>query len=281
MAIKARCGNCNTGFTAKDSLAGRQVKCPKCKQQMQIPSRAVTTQTARTVTTATAAAHNPLLDLLDEAGVESMPRGPVCENCGSEVANNAIICVQCGFNMATGQQMETAVFDDQDDGEVTDVPGMTDAEKILAQAEKDIDDMPVSSYGQDFGDGAESILIAGVALGILAVLVAIGVGTIFVMDQLGDLVKSSVISFWASMMLALACIIWITLVAFLTKASQGIICVCTLGIYCIMFGFMQGRALLLPTIILCASLLIGLVSSFFAFAEEKQWSSELIMQFFG
>ena len=201
---------------------------------------------------ASAAPHNPLLDLLDEAGVESMPRGPVCENCGSEVAKDAIICVQCGFNMATGQQIETAVFEDQDD-HLANVPGMTDAERILAQAEKDIDDMPVSSYGQDFGDGAESILIAGVALGILAILVAIGVGTIFVMDQLGDFVRSSLISFWASIALALGCMVWITLVAFLTKTTQGIICVCTGGLYCIVFGFMQGRALLLPTIILCAS----------------------------
>ncbi len=276
MAIKARCGNCKSGFTAKDALAGRLVKCPKCKKQMQIPAKAA--QPAQAVAAATPAAHNPLLDLLDEAGVEAMPRGPVCENCGSGIGSNAIICVQCGYNMATGQQIETAVFDDDQDE--ANVPGMTDAEKILARAEKEIEDMPVTSYGQNFGDGSESILIAGVAICILVVLVGIGVGTIFLMDQLGDVVKSSLISFWASMTLALGCAIWITMVAFLSKTTQGIICVCTGGLYCIIFGFMQGRSLLVPTIILCAALFIGLVSSFFAFAEDNQYGM-LFMQYFG
>ena len=52
-------------------------------------------------------------------------------------------------------------------------------------------------------------------------------------------------------------------------AISGMICICTLGLYCIVFGFMQGKALLLPTIILLLSLLIGLASSFFAFRDDS------------
>ena len=267
MAIKARCNQCNTGFTAKDSLAGRIVNCPKCKNQLKIPEKRKPTGSVAGSGGGNPA-YNPLLDLLDEAGVEAVPRGPVCDNCASPVSADAIICVQCGYNMATGQQIETAVFEDEEDNK-EDVVGMTDAQKIMAKAEKDIEDMPVSSYGQDFGDGSESILIAGVSFAILAVLVSIGVGTIFIMDQLGDMVDSALVSFWASVVMAMGCAIWITLVAFLTRTSQGVICVCTIGLYCIVFGFMQGRALLLPTIILCASIFIGLLSSFFAFQEDS------------
>ncbi len=278
MTIKAKCGSCNKGFTAKDSLAGREVKCPNCKKPLKIPGKQMAP--ARPVAaTSRPQTHNPLLDLLDEAGVESMPRGPVCESCGSEVSPGAIICISCGFNMATGQRMETAVFDDP--GANAEVVGMTDAEKIMARAEKDIEDMPVSSYGQNFGDGADSILIAVVALFFLAVLVSIGVGTIFVMDKLGDVVDSSVISFYASTALAIGCAIWITIVAFLTKPTQGVICVATAGLYCVIFGFMQGRALLLPTVIMLAALLIGFASSFFAFKDDDPFGMLFISQFIG
>ncbi len=41
---------------------------------------------------------------------------------------------------------------------------MSDAERIMAKAEKDIEDMPVTSEGQNFGDGSESYLIAAVGL---------------------------------------------------------------------------------------------------------------------
>ena len=262
MAIKVRCAHCNARFTAKDQLAGRNVKCPKCTQMISVPAKK---PAASKAVAPAAAAHNPLLDLLDEAGVEAMPRGPVCENCAAAVPPHAIICVECGYNMATGELMETSVFD-EDDG--VEAGGMTDAQKIMAKAEKEIEDMPVSMDEGDFGDGADSFLIAGVAVVILGILVAIGVGTIFLMDQIGDYINSSVISFWASMTLAVGCAIWITIVAFLTKSSQGVICLCTLGIYCIIFGFMQGRALILPTVIMCASLFIGFVSSFFAFADD-------------
>ena len=48
------------------------VKCPKCKELMQVPAKPAQPLTTRksSAAVATAAAHNPLLDLLDEAGVE-------------------------------------------------------------------------------------------------------------------------------------------------------------------------------------------------------------------
>ncbi|MEM7455625.1 MAG: hypothetical protein AAF456_14830 [Planctomycetota bacterium] len=270
MAIKVRCESCGIGFKAKNALAGRRVPCPKCKQPIDIP-RPEAAQGA--VAAAGAAAqpagggYNPLLDLLDEAGVESTPRGPTCESCGMEMPMNAVVCVHCGYNRETGRRMETAVFDDDEESSMDG--GMTDADKIMARAEQEIDDMPVTAVGQDFGDGADSIVIAGVSFIVLLVLVAIGVGTIFIMDSLAEVINSAKISFYASMLIAIGCMAWISIVAFLTKSSQGMICICTLGLYCIIFGFMQGKALLLPTIILLLSIMIGLVSSFFAFRTDN------------
>ncbi len=291
MAIKAKCEKCAARFQAKDELAGKRVKCPKCGEPMRIsdapvvaiqaPAKAGVRSAPAAHQTATrrppanfagaagfsARRDNPLLDLLDEAGVESMPAGPLCTHCGAEMGATAIICVECGFNMATGKQLVTDTYgnDPSIDGD------LTDGQKLLARAEKEIDDSPITAVGQDFGDGADSMLIAVVALVVMGVLVGIGVGVIFLMDQISESINSAKISFFASIGIYALCAIWITIVAFLMKPLQGIVCAATAGLYCIVFGFMQGKTLLIPTIILLASIVIGLLSSFFAFETPSPY----------
>ena len=67
----------------------------------------------------------------------------------------------------------------------------------------------------------------------------------------------------AAAAMAVGCIVWITIVAFLSKKSQGILCLATAGLYCIVFGFLQGKQLLLPTIVLIISVLIAIASGFY------------------
>lgn len=301
MAIQAQCGSCGATFKAKDELAGKRVKCPKCAQPMviqqaglvpaqrqvapgqvapgQVAQRPVS-QAETSLSVSRPVGHNPLLDLLDEAGVESVPQGPICSNCGADMEPNAVMCVECGFNIATGIKLETEEYPDQENesGESE----LTDAEKIMAKAEREIDDMPVTAVGQNFGDGADSILIALVGMVGLGILVTIGLLTIFLMDIFGDFIDSSMISFFASILMYFLCVIWITIVAFLAKPVQGIICVCTGGLYCIVFGFMT-RGLVMPAVILCCSVLIGLVSSIFAFAPKSEFGMHIqpIQSFLG
>ncbi len=201
-----------------------------------------------------------MLDLLDEAGVETAPRGPICNNCGADLSPLAVICVECGFNNETGKQLETTVVKDPVDVD----SGMTEAEKMIAKAEQEIDDMPVSASEQNFGDGAESLLIAAVALIVMLVLAGIGVGTIFVMDRIGENINTAWISFYGAMGIYAFCVVWITAIAFRAKPIHGLACIFTAGLYCIVFGFMQGKALLLPTLICCFGILIGLLSWVFA-----------------
>lgn len=197
-----------------------------------------------------------MLDLLDDVGVESKPRGAVCNNCGAELSAMAIICVECGFNNETGKQLETSAYNDP--GVVDE--GMTDAEKMLAQAEKEIDETPVSAADQDFGDGADSILIAGAAVVGAAILIGLGVGTIFVMDQIGENVNTALISLFGSGAIYLFCAAWIAFFAFKAKPIHGLGCLFSAGLYCIVFGFIQGKALMLQAIICCAAILIGVIS---------------------
>ena len=282
MAIKVKCGSCDAGFKAKDELAGRRVKCPKCKEPLTIPSAASAPArpAARPAPAARAASHNPLMDLLDEQNIGTQRTGgAMCENCAADLEPGAFVCMECGFNHQTGKRLQTESEEEISSGTV----GMTDADRIMAKAEKDIEDAPVAADDLDFGDGAGSYLIAGIALAIGLVLIAAGIMVILSMDYIGTLINTGGISFIASCALYLAMAAWITTVAFKQKPGHGIACLCTGFLWCIGYGFMQGKTLLLPTIILIFAFLIGAASgayvSYNGFAPTEgsrqiQWQEE-------
>ena len=118
--IAAQC-QCGAKFAAPPNLAGRKVACPKCKQPVQIP--AAKQAPAKPTAPAQAPAKKPaepeplpslgggggLDDLLDEVGVEGKQTGEsYCPECSAPfVSEEAIICVQCGYNRKTGRKLAT------------------------------------------------------------------------------------------------------------------------------------------------------------------------------
>lgn len=264
MPIRTHCAECNAVFQAKDSLAGKRVKCPKC-------SAPITIGAARSGSGVGAAkgaaaggrssskpAYNPLLGLLDEADVKSATKGPLCPNCSAEMTTGGVICITCGYNIETGKRLRTAVFVDDDD-DIVD-PTLSDADKIMSKAERDIDDMPISAEGQDFGDGADSFLIATIAGAIALVIVAVGLVIVFTMEAITQVVAPHFISFLAAVVMSIVMAIWITFVAIKQKSPHALVCILTAGLWCIVYGFMQGRQLIVPSIILLACLIIGIAS---------------------
>jgi DNA-directed RNA polymerase subunit RPC12/RpoP len=264
MPIKAHCGSCGATFQAKDSLAGKKVKCPKCSAPIIVGSSKVagTVGNEKKAAVGAAGVRNPLLDLLDEADVKSAARGPLCPNCSTEMKRGAILCVNCGFNTETGEKIRRVVQVDESD----ELSGMSETEKLMVRAEQDIEDMPITGVGQDFGDGGSAALVALVAGGILLVLVAIGMVIILSMEQLTKTVISpGAVSFLASAFLYVAMSLWIIFVAFKQKPTQGIVCVATGGLWCIVFGFSQGRGLITPTVILLFSFVIGVGAGYYVY----------------
>ena len=108
-------------------------------------------------------------------------------------------------------------------------------------------------------------MIAGVAGVILLVLVGIGLVIIFSMDQISKVYNSGGISFIASCCMWIGMTLWLSYIAFRAKVGHGIACVLTGGLYCIVFGFMQGKSLLIPTIIMLVALVVGLASGMFVY----------------
>lgn len=93
MAIKAAC-QCGQSFNARDELAGKTVKCPKCGGALKIPAPAKPV-------------NDGLIGLLEEAGLKEDAHK--CPACGVDLAPEAILCVQCGFDMRKGHRLQSRV----------------------------------------------------------------------------------------------------------------------------------------------------------------------------
>ncbi len=251
MAIPAKC-ECGFTVSAKDSYAGKKVKCPRCQRALSIPAKA-----------AVGAAAGPqvnkkLLDLLDDVGVKSTPKGPICAACGSEMDPNAVICIECGYNVATGQYLETYTDDEDDDDLVTS--DMSAGERAMAKAEREIEDSPIGADDQDFGDGADSYIVAMAGFAIFAVLILLGLGVVLVMESVTEDINTGLISAVASTVMYFGCAMWLTMVAFKSQAGHAIACLATVGLYCPIYGFMRGSGTIAIAIIMAASFLVGAAS---------------------
>jgi hypothetical protein len=201
---------------------------------------------------------NPVLDLLDEAGVKRTATGPICPHCEAEMAPTAIICVHCGYNKDTGEKLET-LSDVRNENESTSTFVETDTETLLAKAERDIKNAPNSALNQDFGDGSDSIVVAlGALLGFGLIIVA-GVMTVLMMDRLAERANPALISLVTSSALVVCCYLYITYTAFRLSTVQGIICALTVE-YCVIFAFMQGRSRFVFGAIMKAAMIIAIIS---------------------
>ncbi len=123
MPIRVSC-QCGAAFQAKDELAGKRVRCPKCGQPLAIPAPAKKP-----------AAPAPLEDLLEDAHVEeaAVPR---CPECNAELKPGAVLCVECGFDLAAGRKLKTYRSEGDDDPEFANLP--KHGNEMLDWAEREI-----------------------------------------------------------------------------------------------------------------------------------------------
>jgi heme/copper-type cytochrome/quinol oxidase subunit 3 len=104
MPIKVTC-RCGQQFAAKDELAGKVVKCPKCQESLKIGASPAP-QTGGAVGSQ-AAAPSAVAKLLDEVGFhlhekedDSVQHCPACDR---EISDHAVLCVYCGYNLESGK----------------------------------------------------------------------------------------------------------------------------------------------------------------------------------
>jgi len=129
MPIKVQC-SCGAAFAAKDELAGKTVKCPKCKKPLKIgaaggaPAKSAAqpkqAAAARPVPKpvkvkpiaeekASAAPGTSTESTFDEIGLQAAAVGTrPCPGCTEPMPLEAVICIKCGYNTRLGRRMETA-----------------------------------------------------------------------------------------------------------------------------------------------------------------------------
>jgi hypothetical protein len=186
MPIKVAC-KCGQQFAANDNLAGKRVKCPKCGQPLTIPAAggqeakgqspkapSPKTQPAKDTkaapkaspgkTAASTGGAGGMSDLFDEAGISAPDtQTPRCPNCGTALSPYAVLCVQCGFNLQTGQRLASdvkhtaAVHSGEGHGAAT--------AELMARAERTLKETPAEHAKADHGDSALSFLVAAGLLG--------------------------------------------------------------------------------------------------------------------
>lgn len=99
IAVKCKCGE---KFAAKPELKGKTVRCPGCQNPVKIGgSRQVAVAKKK-------AAPAPSLtdDVFDELGIGSAD-GPErkCPECKAVMSEEAILCIECGYNENLGRKM--------------------------------------------------------------------------------------------------------------------------------------------------------------------------------
>ena len=131
MPINVAC-RCGQRLSAKDELAGKTVKCPKCGQPVTVPKgMEIAKNRAEGVGS-----------LLDDAGLKAGIER--CPGCGTELPAEAILCVMCGFDLRRGHRLKTHIgtvsdIDDEGLGELPyhGVPELDDAERSIARDKRE------------------------------------------------------------------------------------------------------------------------------------------------
>lgn len=110
---RVTCPNCGKGYRWQTKLIGRRVPCKQCNEPFDVPEAP-----GEGIAIAPAVTEDGTYELdFDEAAdapaspaAQATPAsGGKCPSCNSAVREGAVLCMNCGFNMAEGKKVQTAV----------------------------------------------------------------------------------------------------------------------------------------------------------------------------
>jgi hypothetical protein len=115
MAITVECPRCHQRLKMRDEFIGLEVQCPGCGTVWAPPTPpggAPAAPSQGTYTQAAATAEEKPTRSAPPRRADSpapRPAGPQepCPACGSAMASDAVLCIECGFNLKTGKRLRT------------------------------------------------------------------------------------------------------------------------------------------------------------------------------
>lgn len=137
---RVTCPSCSKGYRWQERLVGRPVDCKKCGERFEVPPSA-----GMGISLSAAPADDGLYDLaVDDTGhtaADPEPKaapavGGKCPACNSKVAETAVLCLNCGFNMKDGTRVQTAVVAVGPATDLATPAGTPDAKETVDRATK-------------------------------------------------------------------------------------------------------------------------------------------------
>jgi DNA-directed RNA polymerase subunit RPC12/RpoP len=104
-----KCTSCGRRFTWKRDIAGRKVRC-KCGESIRVPKSVDSQASSKddTYELDFEKADAPREPLPSEQAA-APAHGGKCPSCAAEISKQAVICIQCGFDVKEGRQIETSL----------------------------------------------------------------------------------------------------------------------------------------------------------------------------
>jgi predicted Zn finger-like uncharacterized protein len=157
MPIRFACPQCKKEFRAKDSLAGKKVKCTGCGNVIQVPSAAPASSPE--ATPAPPAPPKPAprkkpqpeseeYQLVFEEEEQKKPQtvgapkrsaggGVICPGCNKEYPAGTKICIACGVNLVTGEKIQTQFVREEEPAVPSSPAAVLPGEEQFAQEEQE------------------------------------------------------------------------------------------------------------------------------------------------
>jgi hypothetical protein len=243
MPIKVQCA-CGAAFAAKDELAGRTVKCPKCQQPLAIPAAGAPAMPAAAPRApAAGGAGRPLGsplpsqgpppgggDLFAEAGLHTFQAGTQpCPGCSAPLPDSAVLCVKCGYNRKLGRRMETIK---QVGGTLLPGGHSVTADELLQRAARTIEE----DKEEERKKTREGLPVWVYGIGLIA-CVGFMVAMAWLPPQIA-LLTGGILIYGIALIVNLYSVVRILIIAFTEGIGHGIGCLFC-GLYMLVYCFMR------------------------------------------
>lgn len=104
--ITFTCHACEQTLEAPAEMAGETVECPSCEAELLIPSIEADAVAPDVMAAALATQESNVPEPQAVPEQEDTP-GKACPECGATLAEDAVLCVGCGYHIGLGRKIDT------------------------------------------------------------------------------------------------------------------------------------------------------------------------------
>lgn len=163
---RVTCPDCGKGYRWQSNLVGRKVTCKACGSEFEVPSAPGEGIAIEPEPVADDGTYELDLDTDEPQAAQASHAAPSnngkCPVCNTPVRDGAVICMNCGFNMAEGKRMETAVAGTP----TTEAP---EEPPLSQQEQREVDRVAAANAHSFWVDYKLPLIVVGIGLAMVLV----------------------------------------------------------------------------------------------------------------